>query len=169
LPAATPQRGTLLFIAFAVIIATLVIPGLTLPLLTRALGVQASAEAEEARLRPLAWRATKAALGRLRDIESEDELPGDVLDTLRNRARGLVALAGFEPSEESQRSSTVQRVHLAARAHAEMLAAARLEIVAARSEPGIDPKAVDELLRRLDLQSARFELLAATRLANAAG
>ena len=160
LPAATPQRGTLLFIAFAVIIATLVIPGLTLPLLTRALGVQASAEAEEARLRPLAWRATKAALGRLREIEGEDELPGDVLDTLRNRARGLVALAGFEPSEESQRSSTVQRVHLAARAHAEMLAAARLEIVAARSEPGTDPKAVDELLRRLDLQSARFELLA---------
>jgi CPA1 family monovalent cation:H+ antiporter len=120
--------------------------------------VQASAEAEQARLRPLARRATRAALGRLREIEGEDELPGDVIDTLRNRARGLVALAGFEPSEQSQRSSTVQRVRVAARAHAEILAAARLEIVAARSEPGTDPKAADELLRRLDLQSARFEL-----------
>src|SRR5262249_6795693 len=93
LPAVTPERGALLFTAVAVIVATLVIPGLTLPLLTRALGVQASAKAEQARLRPLAWRATKAALGRLREIESEDELPGDVLDTLRNRARGLVGLA----------------------------------------------------------------------------
>jgi CPA1 family monovalent cation:H+ antiporter len=157
LPAATPARGELLFTAFAVIAATLVLPGLTLPLLTRLLGVQASEEARNARLRPLAKRAAKAAQARLREIETQEDLPDDIVDSMRERQRNLAASLSDEDSRTEQ-SKVAERLKVAARIHAEMLTAARQEIVASRTEPGTDPKAADELLRRLDLQSARFEL-----------
>jgi CPA1 family monovalent cation:H+ antiporter len=162
LPSDTPDRGELLFTAFAVIAATLVLPGLTLPLLTRALGVQASAEAEQARLRPLAKRAARAALVRLREIEAREDLPDEVVDRLRNRQRELVySLSDASSDDDAKREQIAQAAHRGrdmGRVYAEMLAASRQAIVAARSEPGTDPKAADDMLRQLDLQSARFEL-----------
>jgi Na+/H+ antiporter len=161
LPADTPARGELLFSAFAVIAATLVIPGLTLPMLTKALGVQASEEAERARLRPLAKRAAKAALAKLREIEDNDDLPDEVLDALRERQRALLATLSDTLHDEdykAQQAKFAKRVRLAGQLHADLLAAARQAIVTARAEPGTDPKAADDLLRKLDLQSARFEL-----------
>ncbi len=161
LPSDTPARGELLFTAFAVIAATLVLPGLTLPMLTRALGVQGSAEAEQARIRPLAKRAAKAALIRLRELEASEDLPDDLVDRLRDRQRALVSSLSDAPSDDDRReqlAEATQRARLAGRAYSEMLSAARQAIVAARSEPGTDPKTADDMLRRLDLQSARFEL-----------
>ncbi len=38
---------------------------------------------------------------------------------------------------------------------AEMLSAARHEVLAARSEPGADPEVVDRVLRHLDVRSLR--------------
>jgi monovalent cation/hydrogen antiporter len=161
LPAYTAERGELLFTAFAVIAATLVLPGLTLPLLTRVLGVQGSAEAEQARLRPLAKRAAKAAMVRLHEIESREDLPDDVVDRLRDRQRALVASLSdaTDDDKRQQLAEALQHGNDTGRVYAEMLAASRQAIVAARSEPGTDPKAADDMLRRLDLQSARFELL----------
>jgi Na+/H+ antiporter len=161
LPADTPARGELIFSAFAVITATLVIPGLTLPMLTRALGVTTSDEAEQARLRPWAKRAATAALDRFREIEDTEDLPDEVLDTLRERLRGLAAtLSDAAPGDDykAQQAKYAHRVKVTGQLHADMLSAARQAIVAARAEPGTDPKAADDLLRRLDLQSARFEL-----------
>lgn len=161
LPSDTPERGELLFTAFAVIAATLVLPGLTLPLLTRALGVQASAEAEQAKLRPLAKRAAKAALGRLHEMESKEDLPDGVVDRLRDRQRALVPSLTDAPTDDDKRQPLTEFANLSrdmGRVYAQMLSAARQEIVAARSEPGTDPKAADDMLHRLDLQSARFEL-----------
>jgi CPA1 family monovalent cation:H+ antiporter len=40
--------------------------------------------------------------------------------------------------------------------YAEMLAAARREVLLARIEPGTDPAAADEVLRQLDLRSVRL-------------
>jgi CPA1 family monovalent cation:H+ antiporter len=161
LPSDTPDRGELLFTAFAVIAATLVLPGLTLPLLTRALGVQASAEAEQARLRPLAKRAARAALVRLREIESAEDLPDEVVDRLRDRQRVLVSSLSDATDDDDKRQQIAEAAHRGSdmgRVYAEMLSASRQAIVAARSEPGTDPKAADDMLRQLDLQSARFEL-----------
>jgi CPA1 family monovalent cation:H+ antiporter len=130
-------------------------------MLTRALGVQGSAEAEQARIRPLAKRAAKAALIRLRELEASEDLPDDLVDRLRDRQRALVPALSDAPSDDDRReqlAEVTQRARLAGRTYAEMLSAARQAIVAARSEPGTDPKTADDMLRRLDLQSARFEL-----------
>ena len=161
LPSNTPDRGELLFTAFAVIATTLVLPGLTLPALTHALGVRASAEARRAQLRPLAKRAAKAALGKLNEMEASEDLPDDLVDRLRDRQRTLVAALTDSSADEDKRGQAAESLRhrqVAAQANAEMLSAARQAIVAARAEPGTDPKAADDMLRRLDLQSARFEL-----------
>ena len=63
-----------------------------------------------------------------------------------------------DDDRREQLAEATERARLAGRTYAEMLSAARQAIVAARSEPGTDPKAADDMLRRLDLQSARFEL-----------
>jgi len=47
-----PERDRLIFIAFVVIVVTLLLQGLTLPLLVRRLDVQAPAEDQQTRCRP---------------------------------------------------------------------------------------------------------------------
>ena len=79
-----PGRGLVIFLAFSVIIVTLIGQGLTLPALIRALGVEddGSVAREEAHARRV---ATEAALVRLEALRSE--VPGHLplLDQLRER------------------------------------------------------------------------------------
>ena len=77
-----PGRDEIVFIAFAVIMTTLVFQGLTLPWLVRKLGVRADTDAERVLERDLAIRAAKAAKRRLKEIEDVEELPEDVMEQL---------------------------------------------------------------------------------------
>jgi len=80
-----PGRDLILFFAFAVVLGTLVVQGLSMPILIRALRLEADdgdAEAEEALAR---IRAAEAALARLEELEQEDW----VLDDTAERIRGL--------------------------------------------------------------------------------
>jgi CPA1 family monovalent cation:H+ antiporter len=73
---AFPDRDEIVFIAFGVIMATLVLQGLTLPWLVKRLGVRADTDSEKAFEKELAVRAAKAAKRRLREIEDVEELSG---------------------------------------------------------------------------------------------
>ncbi|MEV0586386.1 sodium:proton antiporter [Nonomuraea sp. NPDC050310] len=157
LPLDTPARGELLLAAFAVIAVTLVLPGLTLPPLVRALGVQADADAELAATRPLAIRAGRAALGRLNELAEGEELPDEVVERLRERHRSMLVQLGDEPGSDDYQQvlrERVRQVKLYRQVEDQMVMAARAEILRARREPGVDPKAADQVLRRLDLQSS---------------
>lgn len=158
LPSETPGRALLLFVAFAVLAVTLVLPGLTLPLVVRVLGVGADAEAEHAAVRPLAIRAGKAALARLRELDVAEDLPAEVMEIARNRQQTLLATLGDDdglPDDyQEQLAVRLESARKLRRIGDEMLAAARREVLAARSEPGVDPHAADTVLRRLDLKSA---------------
>ena len=70
LPSDFPQRDLIVFLTFAVILATLVLQGLTLPGLIRVLGVSddGGAEREEAKAR---IRTAEAALARLEELLEE--------------------------------------------------------------------------------------------------
>ena len=72
----------ILFLTFIVILATLVVQGLSLPLLIRWLGVEddGSAEKEEREAR---LRANQAALARLNEISEHDPAKADALKRLR--------------------------------------------------------------------------------------
>lgn len=79
-----PRRDLFLFLTFAVILATLVLQGLSLPTLVRRLGlsdpVGATKEEAEARV-----KAVHAALGRMEELAAEDGVPEETVE----RVRGL--------------------------------------------------------------------------------
>ncbi len=153
-----PDRDEIIFIAFGVIMATLVVQGLSLPWLVRRLGVRADDEVGEAFERELAARAARAARRRLREIEEVEELPEDLSELLLHRAYEIGLRISPDLGEEERRAAQVTRVQRfkrVRRLQGELLSAARHEVLAARSEPGADPGIVDRVLRHLDVRSLR--------------
>ncbi len=153
-----PDRSEIVFIAFGVIMVTLVVQGLTLPWLVKRLGVRADTEREKAFERELAVRAAKAAKRRLREIESVEDLPDELSELMQRRAfeigLRITPQIGDEERREAQ-EHRVRRLKRVRRIQSEMLSAARHEVLAARSEPGADPEIVDRVLRHLDVRSLR--------------
>ncbi len=166
-----PDRAELVVVACSVLVVTLVGPGLTLPLLVRALGLREDADAAVEAERRMATRARRAALDELASVDRaalgvDDEQGEQVLDELRTRfARVGAALAGDDaprPDDPDGERAEDYRERLARLQHrreqwgrlqAVALAAARREVVAARSEPGTDPEVADRVLRRLDVRT----------------
>ncbi|MFD4134338.1 Na+/H+ antiporter [Streptomyces goshikiensis] len=153
-----PGRDQMVFIAFAVIMVTLVCQGLTLPWLVGRLGVEADEDADRETERQLAIRAAKAAKRRLKEIEGVEDLPEDLVETLYRRAYDVGARISPEMVDEERREAyakRVERIRDIQRIQREMMSAARHEILSARSEPGADPEIVDRVLRHLDVRSLR--------------
>ncbi|MEU6675449.1 Na+/H+ antiporter [Streptomyces sp. NPDC046853] len=153
-----PARDEIIFIAFCVIMATLVVQGLTLPWLVRKLGVRADTDAERAIERELAIRAAKAAKRRLKEIEEVEELPEDLSERLLRGAFDIGARISPDIVDDERRerySKRATRLKAVQRIQRDMMSAARHEILAARSEPGADPEIVDRVLHHLDVRSLR--------------
>ncbi|MFF4897405.1 Na+/H+ antiporter [Streptomyces sp. NPDC001068] len=153
-----PDRDEIVFIAFGVIMATLVLQGLTLPWLVKRLGVRADTELEKAFEKDLAVRAAKAARRRLKEIEQVEELPEELTEQMLRRAFEIGFRISPEVAEDERREGhdkRVKRLKRLRRIQQEMLSAARHEVLAARSEPGADPEIVDRVLRHLDVRSLR--------------
>ncbi|MCN9239771.1 Na+/H+ antiporter [Streptomyces sp. RY43-2] len=153
-----PDRDEIVFIAFGVIMSTLVLQGLTLPWLVKLLGVRGDTESEKEFERTLAIRAAKAARHRLREIEEVEELPEELTEQLVRRAFDIGVRISPDLGEEERREAYEQRARRVKRLRGiqqEMLSAARHEVLAARSEPGADPEVVDRVLRHLDVRSLR--------------
>ncbi|MFJ3230304.1 Na+/H+ antiporter [Streptomyces sp. NPDC086787] len=155
---AFPDRDEIVFIAFGVIMGTLVLQGLTLPWLVKRLGVQADSEREKEFEKQLAVRAAKAAKRRLREMEQVEELPDELSEQMLRSAFDIGVRISPDIGEDERREAHDQRVRRLKRVRriqGEMLSAARHEVLAARSEPGADPEVVDRVLRHLDVRSLR--------------
>lgn len=153
-----PARDEIIFIAFCVIMATLVVQGLTLPWLVKKLGVRADTDAERAVERDLAIRAAKAAKRRLKEIEEVEELPEDLSERLLRGAFDIGARISPDIVDDERRerySKRADRLKAVRRIQRDMMSAARHEVLAARSEPGADPEIVDRVLHQLDVRSLR--------------
>lgn len=153
-----PGRDEIIFIAFAVILATLVLQGLTLPWLVRRLGVRADTDADRELERKLAVRAAKAAKHRLREIEEVEDLSEDISERLLRRAYDIGTRISPDIVDDERRewfAKRADRLRTVQRIQREMLSAARHEVLSARNEPGADPEVVDRVLRHLDVRSLR--------------
>ncbi|MFF9894207.1 MULTISPECIES: Na+/H+ antiporter [Streptomyces] len=153
-----PGRDEIVFIAFCVIMATLVVQGLTLPWLVKRLDVRADTDAERALERALALRAAKAAKARLREIEEVEELPEELSERLLRGAFDIGARISPDILDDERReryAKRADRFKTVQRVQREMMSAARHAVLAARSEPGSDPEIVDRVLRQLDVRSLR--------------
>jgi CPA1 family monovalent cation:H+ antiporter len=141
-----------------VVLFTLLVQGLTLPWLVKRLGIDPHLDKREQQEKELWWRAGKAALGRLVELEKDDKLPVEMAEKLRERQHDRLVRYCPEQFQEEEAEEARRRVgglrQLRA-AEQELLAASRREMVQARGEPGADPELVDEVLRGLDLRSDR--------------
>jgi CPA1 family monovalent cation:H+ antiporter len=151
-----PARDRILVIAFSVVLVTLVLQGLTLPTVVRVLGVKAGAGDSDEAEASLIERAAHAAAEALNRLQDDVDFSVEVWDRLNAFPTDLLARLTAQLNGDSQRSQ------VAARAIdrgsfllglQQMLSAAREELLAARSERGVDPELVDQLVRRLDLYS----------------
>jgi CPA1 family monovalent cation:H+ antiporter len=151
-----PDRNLLIFLTFAVIFSTLVLQGLSLPLLIRRLGIHAdeTEDHEELRARLV---ATKAALAQIDDLAGEDWTRDDTVDRMRGayeyRKRRLAARAGkIEDDGYEDRSIAYQQMIQS------VLAAQREALVRLRDERTISNEVMNRVMRELDLEETRLEI-----------
>jgi CPA1 family monovalent cation:H+ antiporter len=152
-----PARAEIIVIASAVLLATLVLPGLTLPALVRLLRIAEDEQEIQEAERVVAHRAQHAAIAALwENHELLDDLPEETATEVRERLAHLevVLTSRYPPVEDVDRLQELQRVHdISIAAQTVALDAARREVLRARAEIGIDPEAADRVLRRLDLRT----------------
>jgi CPA1 family monovalent cation:H+ antiporter len=156
LPLSFPQRNLIIFVTFGVILATLVLQGLTLPWLIRRLGVHRDDSEAQEELRGR-LRATDAALARLEELAVEGWTRDDTVERMRGlyqfRRRRLKARAGYLAEDGSQdRSLAYQRLVR------ELLEAQRREIVRLRNRGEISNEVMHRIERDLDLEDSRLEI-----------
>jgi Na+/H+ antiporter len=156
LPQDFPMRDLILFLTFAVILATLVVQGLTLPALIRRLGLPGdrAEEQEEVRAR---LAAAQAALDRLDELSGADWTRDDTVERMRGlfefRRRRLKARAGkIEDDGAEDRSLAFQRLTR------ELLEAQRQAIVRLRKQGVISNDVMHRIERELDLEDTRLEI-----------
>ncbi|HXH89392.1 MAG TPA: cation:proton antiporter [Gaiellaceae bacterium] len=151
-----PGRDLVIFLAFCVILVTLVGQGLSLPGVIRLLGLEAddksAREASKARI-----KAAEAAIGRLEELAREDWVRDDTAE----RMRGLFEFrinrfsARFDDGDDGSiedRSAAYQRLRR------ELLGAERAAIVDLRRVGTIGDEVMNPILRELDLEETRLDL-----------
>ena len=159
LPSDFPARDQLLFITFGVILATLVLQGLTLPAVIRWSGVHddGSEAAEELLARR---RATEAALAHLDQLAAAEWTRDDTVERMRGmyeyRSRRLGARAGETEDEEGggyeHRSRKYQKMVRS------VLDAQRAAVVELRNQGEISNDVMHRIERELDLEDERLEI-----------
>jgi CPA1 family monovalent cation:H+ antiporter len=146
-----PRRDLVLFIVYAVVVITLVVPGLTLAPLLRRIGLtedeaQRRADAE-ARL-----RITRAALDRLDDL---DGMSDEVADRLRERYELRIERLETRLGDQPEAAHDAD-VAVTGRALAEMIEAERDELRRMRRDRAFPAETLREIERELDLDESRL-------------
>ena len=151
-----PGRDLIIFFAFAVVLATLVVQGLSLPFVIRALRLESDdggADAEEAHARV---RAAEAALERLEELVDETWVLDDTAERLRGQYR--FRIDRFSARIDPEGDGKIEKQSLKyQRLRRELLDAERHAVVELRNTGEIS----DEVMRRvendLDLEVSRLD------------
>ncbi len=152
---AFPNRELIVFLTFGVILASLVVQGLSFPALLKLVGLEdeGRGEKEENKAR---IHATEAALARLEELADEDWVRDDTLERIRGmfNFRRERFRSRFDPESDGElesRSLDYQRLLR------EVLAAERDAVFDLRRERRIDDLVMRRVLRDLDLEEARLD------------
>jgi CPA1 family monovalent cation:H+ antiporter len=161
-----PERDLIVFLTFGVILVTLVLQGLSLPLLLGRLGLEGDDDAEvkeEAEARLL---AAEAALSRLEELKGEDWVPHkkkiermrDLYEFRRQRFAAWLPEEHSEDGEEEEGEGYEQHSQAFQRLRGELLAAERESLLKLRDERRISDEVRRRVERELDLEEARLEI-----------
>jgi len=152
--AAFPQRDMIIFVTFVVILSTLIVQGLSLPILINRLNLVEddgfAHEESDARL-----QAAHAGLARLEEIAEAETLPEEIVADLRshinNRTQRFEARADGNANQEYEaRAAIFQRLRN------EIVNAERKTVVSLRDQSVISDDIMLRLLRTLDLEEQRL-------------
>ena len=149
-----PGRNYILFLTFSVILTTLVLQGLSLPLLIRKLGITYDGEADEEERRAR-LEANKAAIELIGKLRASSEFSPDTVDRLRaeyDERLEQLQLCAENPDDCRGEIATPQYQRL----QREALRAERQTIIRLRNERVINDDALRHIQRDLDLAEARL-------------
>jgi Na+/H+ antiporter len=150
-----PERDLIIFLTFCVIFATLVVQGLSLPVLIRAFGLEDDhiGEKEETHGR---IQVAEAALERLEELGEEDWVREDTAERARSlynyRRNRFASRFEGDPDGVEERSVAYQQLMV------ELLGAQRQRLVSMRDEGSIGDEVMHRIERDLDLEESRLEL-----------
>jgi monovalent cation/hydrogen antiporter len=151
-----PGRELIIFLAFTVILGTLVLQGLTLPALIARVGLEDDGMEikEDTKARIL---AAEAALQRLDELVDEDWVREDTAERMRGlydfrRTRFAARYTGDDGDGIEERSMNYQRLRR------ELLEAERAEIVSLRRQGRISDDVMRAVERDLDLEDQRLDV-----------
>ena len=159
-----PDRELIIFLTFSVILATLLLQGLTLPALIHWLGVEEDEELEheeiEARL-----RAAEAALDRLDELAGEEWALDDTVERVRGsfvyRQRRFTARSRsgeFDGGIDGDGIDYETRSEAYQRLVRDLIAAQRSTVIELRDTGAINDEVLRRIERELDLEDSRLEI-----------
>jgi len=151
-----PDRSLVVFLAFSIVLSTLLIQGLTLPAVVRLLKLERDDldDREDAKAR---IHAVDAGLARLEELLDEDWVREDTAERMRGlydfrRNRFGARLDGSDDGGIEARSQDYQRLRR------ELLNAERSAVVALRNEGKISEDVMQRVTRDLDLEDSRLDV-----------
>ena len=151
-----PGRDLILFLTFCVILATLVVQGLSLPVLIRTLGLEddGSQQQEEITGR---IEVANAALARIEELLQEEWVREDTAERVRGlynyrRTRFVARSDGVDEDGLEERSAAYQRLLR------ELLRAQRTTLIQLRNEGRIGDEVMHRIEHDLDLEESRLEI-----------
>src|ERR671913_2536315 len=149
-------RDLILFLTFAVILATLVLQGLTLPLLIRALRLKD--DGNEGTLMELRARleGARAALSTLERISEDERIPPGAKEQMRDQYEGRIrryedGIEAGGATEEYSQSSAARRSW-----RRDLIGAEREALLALRDRGEISPEVMRRIEHDLDLEESRI-------------
>ena len=149
-----PGREIIIFLASCVILATLVLQGLTLPLLIKLVGLEedGAAATEEANAR---IRAAESALARLEQFVEAGEIREDTAE----RIRGLYTFRAdrFRERLDDDRSEIEERSQAFQHVRRELLRAEEQAVLELRRNGVISDDVMHQILRDLALEELRLD------------
>jgi len=153
-----PARELVIFLAYCVVLFTVVVEGLTLPALIRRLGVVDDGSDEEAEEHAARISAAEAAIEALDVLAEEEWTRDETVERMRGmygfRRRRFATLRGDIDDEDGivDRSLAYQRLLQ------EVIEAQRAAIVRMRNEGLISAEVMRRVERDLDLEESRLEI-----------
>lgn len=148
-----PFRSEIILLSFMVILATLVVQGLTLAPLIRALGITSGTEGEEEEMHARE-QAAAAALSRLNELSEEDWPKSVHVEQLElhygQRLRRFSPDAEIDPDCKKETSEAFLRLR------EEILAAERSALIRLRDEGTISDEVLHRLEQEVDVEALRL-------------
>jgi CPA1 family monovalent cation:H+ antiporter len=153
-----PERELVIFLAYCVVLFTVVVQGLTLPALIRRLGVVEDGADEEAEEHAARIAAAEAALNALDGLAEAEWTRPETVERMRGlyrfRRRRFATMRGDIEDEDGivDRSLAYQRLTQ------QVIEAQRVTIVQMRNEGLISAEVMRRVERDLDLEETRLEI-----------